>query len=84
MTRVANKISESYRRPSNPAVDICYKIKLQIQSKPEKQKFQKMSSRRQVLQKVRIPDYDHDNTDSIKSEFITHFWVLPLRPHLIV
>jgi hypothetical protein len=43
-----------------------------------------MSSRRQVLQKLRIPDYDHDNIDSIKCEFITHFWVLPLRPHLRV
>jgi len=41
-----------------------------------------MSPRRQVLQKVRIPDYDHDNISSIKSEFITHFWVLPLRPRL--
>lgn len=41
-------------------------------------------SRRQVLQKVRIPDYDLDNNDSIKTEFITHFWVLPLRPRLTV
>lgn len=43
-----------------------------------------MSSKRKVLQKETIPHYDHDDIGSIKSEFITHFWALPLRPRLRV
>jgi hypothetical protein len=71
---VDNRISESYRRPSIPAVDMSQDklgihrgkgryITGQIQSKTETEMFQKMSSRKQVLQKVRIPDYSNESTN---------------------